>query len=85
MAYITSSNPFYREAQKALKEAAEKAGKKGPMVTGGIKKSGKKWAWSLENDTMVARLVTKFDKVDYFYLLKWPCCTSNKWAVTQCV
>ena len=31
-----------REQQKALKEAAEKAGKKGPMVTGGIKKSGKK-------------------------------------------
>ena len=42
MAYITSSNPCYREAQKALKEAAEKAGKKGPMVGGGIKKSGKK-------------------------------------------
>jgi hypothetical protein len=31
-----------REAQKALKEAQEKAGKKGPMSTGGIKKSGKK-------------------------------------------
>ena len=34
---------YYREQQKALKEAAEKAGKKGPMVGGGIKKSGKKW------------------------------------------
>ena len=33
---------LYREAQKALKEAQEKAGKKGPMSTGGIKKSGKK-------------------------------------------
>ena len=42
MAYIISFNPCYREAQKALKEAAEKAGKKGPMVGGGIKKSGKK-------------------------------------------
>ena len=42
IAYIISSNPYYREAQKALKEAAEKAGKKGPMVGGGIKKSGKK-------------------------------------------
>ena len=72
MAYITSSNPFYREAQKALKEAAEKAGKKGPMVGGGIKKSGKKWAWRLWNDTMVARLVIKFDNVEYSY---WPKCT----------
>ena len=33
---------IFREQQKALKEATEKAGKKGPMVTGGIKKSGKK-------------------------------------------
>ena len=35
-------NLYSREQQKALKEAAEKAGKKGPMVGGGIKKSGKK-------------------------------------------
>jgi hypothetical protein len=26
-----------------LAEAAKKAGQKGPLVTGGIKKSGKKW------------------------------------------
>jgi hypothetical protein len=33
----------FRQDEKALKEAALKAGKKGPMVTGGIKKSqGKK-------------------------------------------
>lgn len=31
-----------KEAQKALAEAAKKAGQKGPLVTGGIKKSGKK-------------------------------------------
>ncbi|TRY71105.1 hypothetical protein TCAL_13421 [Tigriopus californicus] len=31
-----------REQEKALKEAAAKASKKGPMVGGGIKKSGKK-------------------------------------------
>ena len=31
-----------REAQKALKEAQAKAGGKGPMGGGGIKKSGKK-------------------------------------------
>eukprot|EP00095_Tigriopus_kingsejongensis_P008772 maker-scaffold761_size101412-snap-gene-0.20 protein:Tk08772 transcript:maker-scaffold761_size101412-snap-gene-0.20-mRNA-1 annotation:"translation machinery-associated protein 7 homolog" len=31
-----------REEEKALKEAATKASKKGPMVGGGIKKSGKK-------------------------------------------
>ena len=33
---------FSREAQKALKEAQAKAGGKGPMGGGGIKKSGKK-------------------------------------------
>jgi len=31
-----------REEQKKLKEMATKAAGKGPMVTGGIKKSGKK-------------------------------------------
>ena len=31
-----------REEQKKLKEMAAKAGGKGPLVTGGIKKSGKK-------------------------------------------
>ena len=31
-----------KEAQKALAEAAKKASQKGPLVTGGIKKSGKK-------------------------------------------
>lgn len=31
-----------KEQQKALKEAAAKAAGKGPLVTGGIKKSGKK-------------------------------------------
>ncbi|KAK0084701.1 hypothetical protein PV325_006549 [Microctonus aethiopoides] len=31
-----------KEQQKALAEAAKKAGQKGPLVTGGIKKSGKK-------------------------------------------
>ena len=31
-----------RAQQAALKEAAAKASKKGPMVGGGIKKSGKK-------------------------------------------
>lgn len=33
-----------KEAQKALAEAAKKASQKGPLVTGGIKKSGKKWS-----------------------------------------
>ena len=33
---------FFREAQKALKEAQAKASGKGPMGGGGIKKSGKK-------------------------------------------
>ena len=42
-------NLYSREQQKALKEAAEKAGKKGPMVGGGIKKSGKKWKWRSSN------------------------------------
>lgn len=32
-----------KEQQKALAEAAKKASQKGPLVTGGIKKSGKKW------------------------------------------
>lgn len=32
----------FREQEKALKEAAAKASKKGPLVGGGIKKSGKK-------------------------------------------
>ncbi len=31
-----------KEQEKALKEAQAKASKKGPMVGGGIKKSGKK-------------------------------------------
>lgn len=31
-----------KETQKALAEAQKKAEKKGPLVTGGIKKSGKK-------------------------------------------
>ena len=31
-----------KEQEKAMKEAAAKASKKGPMVGGGIKKSGKK-------------------------------------------
>lgn len=31
-----------KEQQKALAEAAKKAGQKGPLATGGIKKSGKK-------------------------------------------
>ena len=31
-----------KEEQKKLKEMAAKAGGKGPLVTGGIKKSGKK-------------------------------------------
>ncbi|GAB1865136.1 Translation machinery-associated protein 7 homolog [Camponotus japonicus] len=31
-----------KEQQKALAEAAKKASQKGPLVTGGIKKSGKK-------------------------------------------
>ncbi|XP_037520401.1 translation machinery-associated protein 7-like [Rhipicephalus sanguineus] len=31
-----------KEQQKALKEAAAKAAGKGPLATGGIKKSGKK-------------------------------------------
>ncbi|XP_015519073.1 translation machinery-associated protein 7 homolog [Neodiprion pinetum] len=31
-----------KEQQKALAEAAKKAGQKGPLVSGGIKKSGKK-------------------------------------------
>lgn len=31
-----------KDAQKALAEATKKAGQKGPLVTGGIKKSGKK-------------------------------------------
>ncbi|CAN7984439.1 unnamed protein product [Ixodes pacificus] len=31
-----------KEEQKALKEAAAKAAGKGPLVSGGIKKSGKK-------------------------------------------
>ncbi|GIY65220.1 hypothetical protein CEXT_769071 [Caerostris extrusa] len=31
-----------KEQEKALKEAREKAAKGGPLVTGGIKKSGKK-------------------------------------------
>lgn len=33
-----------KEQQKALAEAAKKASQKGPLVTGGIKKSGKKWS-----------------------------------------
>jgi hypothetical protein len=32
----------FREAEKAMKEMAAKAQGKGPLVTGGIKKSGKK-------------------------------------------
>jgi len=32
-----------QEEQKKLKEMAAKAGQKGPLVGGGIKKSGKKW------------------------------------------
>lgn len=31
-----------KEQQKAMAEATKKAGQKGPLVTGGIKKSGKK-------------------------------------------
>ncbi len=31
------------EEQKKLKEMASKASQKGPLVGGGIKKSGKKW------------------------------------------
>ncbi|XP_031832358.1 translation machinery-associated protein 7 homolog isoform X2 [Nomia melanderi] len=31
-----------KEQQKALQEAAKKASQRGPLVTGGIKKSGKK-------------------------------------------
>lgn len=31
-----------KEQQKALQEAAKKAAQKGPLVSGGIKKSGKK-------------------------------------------
>lgn len=31
-----------KEQQKALQDAAKKAAQKGPLVTGGIKKSGKK-------------------------------------------
>lgn len=31
-----------KEQQKALAEAAKKASQRGPLVTGGIKKSGKK-------------------------------------------
>lgn len=31
-----------KEQQKALAEAAKKANQRGPLVTGGIKKSGKK-------------------------------------------
>ncbi|XP_065166852.1 translation machinery-associated protein 7 homolog [Atheta coriaria] len=31
-----------KEAQKALADAKNKAGQKGPLVSGGIKKSGKK-------------------------------------------
>ena len=33
---------IFREQEKAMKEAAQKASKKGPMSGGGIKKSGKK-------------------------------------------
>lgn len=33
-----------QEEQKKLKEMAAQAGKKGPLVGGGIKKSGKKWS-----------------------------------------
>lgn len=32
-----------KEQLKAMQEAAKKAGQKGPLVSGGIKKSGKKW------------------------------------------
>lgn len=32
-----------KEQQKALQEAKAKAAQKGPLVGGGIKKSGKKW------------------------------------------
>lgn len=32
-----------KEQQKALQEAKAKASQKGPLVGGGIKKSGKKW------------------------------------------
>ncbi|XP_051157428.1 translation machinery-associated protein 7 homolog [Leptopilina boulardi] len=31
-----------KEQQKAMQDAAKKAAQKGPLVTGGIKKSGKK-------------------------------------------
>ena len=33
---------LFREQEKALKDAQAKASKKGPLVGGGIKKSGKK-------------------------------------------
>lgn len=36
----------YREQEKAMKEAANKAKAKGPMGGSGIKKSGKKWKWT---------------------------------------
>lgn len=32
-----------KEQQKALQDAKSKAAQKGPLVSGGIKKSGKKW------------------------------------------
>ena len=34
---------FSREEQKKLQEMQKKAAGKGPLVSGGIKKSGKKW------------------------------------------
>lgn len=36
-----------KEQQKALQEAKAKAAQKGPLVTGGIKKSGKKWPYAV--------------------------------------
>lgn len=40
-----------KENQKALEAAKQQASKKGPLVGGGIKKSGKKWCSDLHTYT----------------------------------
>lgn len=74
---------LYREAQKALKEAQEKAGKKGPMSTGGIKKSGKKWKTTHLSDLF--HHFYKFDNIYAVFTKKFVLQIKNRYLVTPAI
>ena len=59
-----------KEQQKALQEAKAKAAQKGPLVGGGIKKSGKKWRVSYS----LSKLWTGSSLIALNFIFPWIHC-----------